>query len=292
MKIFLSHTGYDAPVVQFLRDVLGEAFGIDFFLLPDDAPPGSPWIERIKLGVDRSDELYSIVTPESLTRPWISAEWACFWMQEKPTTPLLVEVSVGDLWEPMRAFQSVDLLDISSTVRFLRSLADRSGREPTSGVTPLAHQIVKEVPRIRDRQALGDLERAINKLHLSLQSNQTNVDSRDVRTLIAHDRMDDLISMATSHHASQVKRRQVAVQLVEVGRFGDAVRIGEHLQNRAEVRTICVHIVRVIPRGATESSDEWKALDRLHANLGTPQRRDVLQEMEQQGIAPLGVWAS
>src|SRR6266568_2970410 len=90
--VFLSHTAYDAPIVNFLKSVLGLQLGLNFFLLPDDAPPGGPWIERIKLGVKRSDELFSIVTPESFSRPWMSAEWACFWMQGKPTTSLLIDI--------------------------------------------------------------------------------------------------------------------------------------------------------------------------------------------------------
>lgn len=291
MRVFLSHTSYDAGVVEYLRSLLEHELGVEFFLLPDDAPHGLPWIEQIKLGVENSDELFTVVTPESVHRPWVSAEWACFWMQGKPTTPLLLEVGVDQLWEPMRAFQTVDLLEVSSSTRFLRAIADRTGCEPTSGVTPVAHQMVREIPRIRERQAVADLERTLERLQRTVTANHTNVRAGDVRALIARDRLDDLIAISISAQAAQVKQKQIAVHLVDLGRFGEAARIGEHMQNRAEIRNICLQIVKAIPRGATGSSDEWAALDRLHPKLGKPQRRDVLEFMDRNGVAPLGRWA-
>ena len=63
------------------------------------------------------------------------------------------------------------------------------------------------------------------------------------------------------------------------------------MQNRAEIRTICSRIVERIPHGASETSSEWQALDRLYDRLGQPQRRDVLEIMDRCGVAPLGRWA-
>jgi hypothetical protein len=292
VKVFLSHTAYDAPVVQFLNGALSPQFGVDFFLLPDDAPPGTAWIEQIRLGVENSDELYSVVTPESLPRPWMSAEWACFWMQGKPATPLLIDVRVEQLWGPMQAMQAVNLLDVSSVAWLLRSIADKTGVEPTEGIRPLTNEIVQEVPRIRARQAMGDLERAARLIQANLHSGTENINARDVQTLIMHDRMDELLSMAISPDAASVKQRQIAVALVNLGRIGEAAQIAEAMQNRAEVRTVCARIVEHIPRGASASSSEWEALDRLHTRLGHPQRRDVLEIMDQCGVAPLGRWAA
>jgi TIR domain len=292
MLVFLSHTAYDAPVAHFLKGALGPQLGVAFFLLPDDAPPGSPWIERIRLGVERSDELYSIVTPESLPRPWMSAEWACFWMKGKPTTPLLIDTRVGQLWEPMRAFQSVDLADASSVAAFLRSICEKTGVEPAEGIRPLTNEIVQELTRIRARQALGDVERAAGLIRKNLRGGTDNINARDVQTLILHDRMEELLSMATSADAADVKQRQIAVALVDFGRLGDAVRIADVMQNRAEVRTVCTRIIERIPRGATEVSGEWEALNRLYPRLGKPQRRDALEIMDRCGVAPLGPWAA
>lgn len=292
MMVFLSHTAYDAPIAHFLKGALGPQLGVDFFLLPDDAPPGTAWIDRIRLGLERSDELYSIVSPESLPRPWMPAEWACFWMQGKPTTPLLIETRVEQLWEPMRAFQSVNLADVSSVAAFLRSISAKTGVEPVEGIRPLTNEIVHEVPRVRARQALGDVERAAGLIEVNLRGGTDNINPRDVQTLIMHDRMEELLSMATSREAASVKQRQVAVALISLDRIGEAARIAEVIQNRAEARTVCTRIVEHIPRGATAASTEWEALDRLYPRLGEPQRRDVLEAMDRCGIAPLGHWAA
>ena len=101
-----------------------------------------------------------------------------------------------------------------------------------------------------------------------------------------HDRMDELLSMATSPGAASVKQRQIADALVDLGRIGEAAQIAEVLQNRAEVRTVCARVVGHIPRGANVSSGEWEALDRLHARLGSPQRRDVLEIMDTMRHSP------
>lgn len=291
MRIFLSHSSYDKPLATYLAEALGPALGVSFFVLPDNAPHGMPWIEQIKLGVHESDELWSIISPESLARPWMSAEWAAFWMQGKRTTPLLVGISIERLWEPMRAFQSVVMSDVSSVMRFVRSVADSTGIEPDEGVRPLVNEIVAEIPRIREREALRDLEGAVRRLSHSIRSGTSNVDPRDVQALVSRDRLAELLQIAAGDEAADVKRKQVAVALVDAGRVGDAVRVGDHMSNLSELRTIATSIVKAIPRGASEVSEEWEALERIHGRLRKPQRRDVLKTMERSGVAPLGHWA-
>ena len=216
----------------------------------------------------------------------------CFWLQGKPTTPLLIETRVEQLWEPMRAFQSVNLADATSVARFLRSVSNKTGVEPPEGIRSLTNEIVSEVPRIRTRQAQGDLERAAARIRTNLRGGNDNINARDVQTLMLHDRMEEPLSMATSADAAPVKQRQTAVALVDLGRLGDAARIAQVMQNRAEIRTICSRIVERIPHGASETSSEWQALDRFYDRLGQPQRRDVLEIMDRCGVAPLGRWAT
>ena len=107
-----------------------------------------------------------------------------------------------------------------------------------------------------------------------------------------HDRMEELLSIATSADAASVKQRQIAVALVDLGRIGEAVRIAEVMQNRAEARTVCIRIVETSLVGRRRLPSEWEALDRLHPRLGAAQRRDVLEAMDRCGIAPLGRWTA
>jgi hypothetical protein len=292
MIVFLSHAVYDAPTAHFLKSALGPQLGTGFFLLPDDAPAGTAWIEQIRVGVERSDELYSIVTPQSLPRPWMSAEWACFWIKGKPTTPLLIDIAPEQLWEPMRAFQSVNLVDVPSVVAFLRSIANKTGVQPAEGIRSLANEIVQEVPRIRARQAQDDVARVARNLQENLRGGAGNINPRDVQALVAQEQIVKLLDMATSPAAASVKQRQVAVALVDLGRMDEAARIAEVMQNRAEVRTVCARIVERIMPGATSSPAEWEALDRIYTRLAGPQRRDVLEVMERRSVIPRGRWAA
>jgi TIR domain len=292
MIVFLSHAHYDAPTAHFLKSALGPQLGVRFFLLPDDAPPGTAWIEQIRIGVERSDELYSVVTPQSLRRPWMSAEWACFWLQGKPMTPLLIDVASDQLWEPMQAFQSVNLVDVTSVAALLRSIVGKTTVEPAEGIRPLADEIVREIPRIRARQAADDVAGAARLLRENLRAGSGNINPRDVQALVTHDQIVELLDMATSPAAASVKQRQVAVALIDLGRIHEAARIADVIQNRAEVRTVCTRIVERIAPGATNSSAEWETLDRLYSRLAGPQRRDVLEVMERRGVVPRGQWAA
>jgi acyl carrier protein phosphodiesterase len=289
MKVFLSHAASDSALATYLTESLGDKLGLTFFGMRD-FPPGRPWIDQIKLGVAQSDVLWSIITPESAARPWISAECACFWYESKLTVPLLAGVGFDTLWDPMKAYTWVKLDDGSSVTRFLRAVADRTGTEPPEGVVPLANELAKEVARIQKRQALADLEEVFKRIARNLQSGTDNISPDDVRALVQGNRLDELMHLTKGENAAPVKQRQVAMSLLEVGRTGEAVAVARGIPNRAEVRTIAIQIVRRMPRGATLASEEWQALDRLYDRLRFPQRRDVLEAMDASGVAPLGRW--
>ncbi|MCU1420590.1 MAG: hypothetical protein JWN36_241, partial [Microbacteriaceae bacterium] len=49
MRIFISHTSYDHPVASYLSSAL-TGIGVKTFMLPEDAPAGSNWMEQIRVG--------------------------------------------------------------------------------------------------------------------------------------------------------------------------------------------------------------------------------------------------
>ncbi|MFJ8947979.1 toll/interleukin-1 receptor domain-containing protein [Streptomyces sp. NPDC102395] len=292
MKVFLSHAAYDASVVQFLKSVLSSQLRVGTFLLPDDAPPGSSWMDQIRLGVQQSDELYSVVTPEFISRPWMSAEWACFWIQGKPTTPLLVGVEMKDLWGPMQASQGVSLASRSDVERLLRSIQAKTGFNADGGVWPLVDQIIAEVPHLRALQADGSVEQVVKLLNRNIRSGTDNIDPQVVDALVERNRIDEVLRISTTQDAASVKQRQVAVRLIDLDYVREAARIAEEIKNRSELRSVCTAIVKHMPHSATASSVEWQALSSLHDRLGSPQRRDVLRSLRTRNITPLGKWAA
>jgi hypothetical protein len=291
-RIFISHTSYDAPVARYLRDVLNDAFGVRSFMMPDDAEPGLPWLEQIRSAVHECDEIVSLVTPESAKRPWLAAEWACFWLSERRTTPLLAEIKVPDIWEPMRAANVIDLLDSGSVGRWLADLATRSPRSPVEGVRGTAAEVGREVARIRKHQRYADLETALAQLTSRIRSGADNVREEDVAAAVQADRIPDILAIATHDDAAPVKQRQVAVALLRLGRAGEAGELAVAIANRAEMRNVGYEALRRMPRGASEDSEEWLLLAKIFPLLGPPQVRDLRTKMAQLGIVPIGPFAA
>ena len=291
MRIFLSHAGSDAAVARYLNTCFERVLGIDVFMMPDDAPAGSEWMDVMRRGLQTCDELVSLASPESVARPWLSAEWACFWLQNKPCTPLLVGARLDQLWEPMRAYQAVDLLNPSLSFPFLKRLAALTGVQPAEGALPLAHEIAEEIPAIRHRQRLASLEQVVGRVAERMKSGKENVSPYDVTLMVEAQRMPELLRIVGSPEAQPVKQRQVAVVLVSLRRLGDALSIALRIHNRAESRNVALAVVRSMHRGLAVESEEWTFLFGLYDYLRAPQRRDVRDELIKLGIAPLGVWA-
>ena len=120
----------------------------------------------------------------------------------------------------------------------------------------------------------------------NLRAGVGNIRAADVGSLVAGGHIDQIVEAAMAPDASPVKQRQLAVALVREGRVTEAARIGEVMRNRAELRTVCVEIVRRIAEQVGDLSDERKALEQLYGRLGPPQRRNVLEEMERLGVEP------
>jgi hypothetical protein len=291
-RIFISHTTYDGPLARFLRDMLTDAFGLSSFLMPDDAPAGLPWLEQLRRAVLSCDEILSLITPESAMRPWLSAEWACFWMSDRRTTPLLAEIEVGQIWEPMRAAQIVNLLDTGSVIRWLADLATRSPRSPVEGVRGIATEVAREASRIRQHQRYADLETALTRLGMRVRSGMDNINEQDVVALVNAERLPDILTIAVQDDAAPVKQRQIAVALVRLGRPGEAGEVAVTIANRAEIRNVGYETLHRMPAGANEESGEWQLLFKIYPLLGPPQIRDLIAKMDHLRIAPLGPYSA
>ena len=211
MRVFLSHaTDEDGPIASFLKAILLRV-GVDVLVLPGPGgtPPGRDWVGSIREGLLASDELFSLLTPSSKERPWIAAEWACFWIQDKPTTPLLVGTSRADLWEPIGSKQPVDLLNHEQVLALLERLADATGEQPAHGVDDLSNRVVKEIPTIRQRSRRLNLEVAFSRISRNMVNGTDNIDKDDVYSLIEGGRVEDLVALADRPDAGQVKLRHL-----------------------------------------------------------------------------------
>lgn len=289
MKVFLSHATADAAIARFLKASL-VGVGVSTFMLPDDAPPGSAWMEQIREGLTSSEELFTLLTPASLNRPWISAEWAAFWVSNRATTPLLVGTQISDIWEPMRARQAVNLEDPAQSLSFLKRLADHTGIQPTDGVWPLSREVAQQIPEIRERALLHNIDAVMTRISKNLQSGATNLKEDDVFAAVKAERVGDLVVLGTADQAAAVKQKQLAVALVRAGRPGEAFGIAKSMHNRNEVKNIVFAVLDTMNPSLGEESEEWIFLTNIYDHLGTPQLRNVRERMLDLGIYPRGPW--
>lgn len=289
MKVFLSHASDDGAIAKFLKASF-VSVGVTTFMLPDDAPPGSAWMEQIREGLNSSEELVTLVTPTSITRPWISAEWACFWLNQRTTTPLLVGTRVSDMWDPMKASQAVDLLDPSQSLSFFKRLADRTKVQPAYGVLPLAQDVAEQIPEIKTRSLLANIEAVMTRLSRHMTAGTENIHEADVLAAVSANRIHDVVTLATADQAAPVKQRQAATALVKAGRPGEAFRIATSIHNRNEIKNVVLALLQTMNQHLGEESEEWLFLMRIHEHLGDPQRRNIRDRMLDLGLYPRGPW--
>lgn len=91
--IFLSHFSHEAAVALALKNVLEEAFigTLTVFVSSDgqSIPKGQDFPETIKKAIQASVYGLVLLSPDSVTRPWVNIEFGAFWALNKPITPLL-----------------------------------------------------------------------------------------------------------------------------------------------------------------------------------------------------------
>ncbi len=73
MKIFLSHTSKDKPIVRHVGQYL-ERKGYTVWLDEWEMTPGDSLVKKISEGVESSDKLVVFLSPESIKSPWVERE--------------------------------------------------------------------------------------------------------------------------------------------------------------------------------------------------------------------------
>lgn len=291
MRVFVSHTASDHPLAEYLSAALDQV-GVQTFMFPEDAAPGTSWMEAIRAGLRVCDEAVSIMTVRSTGRPWIAAEWTAFWLQEKPCTALLLDTPNDKLWDPMRTLQAVSVTDPTRLLPLLKRWADATSIQPPSGLIPLAREISSECAGILVRLQREEVGIVLSRVAANVSYGTDNVDPADISLLVAANRVTELVDLATSPNASNVKKRQIGMGLVANGRHGEALAVSLAIDNRAEAKNVAVAVVNHMAPSALESSEEWAFLIGIFPHLGEAQHRVVLERLHARGVYPLGPWAS
>ena len=162
-KIFISHSSEDKSLAEVIMNVINDAFAgaIELFLATKSLKGGLPWKKIIKENLEKCDAIISIITSQSISKPWVYVEWSPFWLSEKPYFILLTkDIKVSDLIEPMRDLQAINIENIESIKGFFETLKHVSGvnRIPFEYVPKLmqsAHTAHNDAIKERDEAEFG-----------------------------------------------------------------------------------------------------------------------------------------
>jgi hypothetical protein len=108
----------------FVRD------GVHAFLSSDmtDLPAGRKWLEEITQQLDAASVIVSLISPKSLTRPWVNIELGGGWLKGLRVIPVCHSGQrVSDLPRPFGDFNGIGLDQDDAPKRLLAGIADGLG---------------------------------------------------------------------------------------------------------------------------------------------------------------------
>lgn len=89
-KVFLSYSSRDSDFAELAKLKL-EASGIEVWLDQGTLRPGEEWRNAIEEGINSSDALIVVLSPNSSTSSYVTFEWAYAFGKEKKIIPVLIQ---------------------------------------------------------------------------------------------------------------------------------------------------------------------------------------------------------
>jgi hypothetical protein len=137
MQIFLSHSTRDRSIAEALKDLLEAVFGkrriVVEFSSDQQAgggiPPGAQWLPWITQRITKADRTYVLLTPNSMTRPWVlwesgaAAGVALATNRASRVVPVTFGIREADIPHPFQSTQRV-LGDTDTADGIIRLLHD------------------------------------------------------------------------------------------------------------------------------------------------------------------------
>jgi hypothetical protein len=94
------------------------------YLAEDQVVGGAAWKEDLRKNLNTCDAVISIISQDSIDKPWIYIEWSPFWIAGKPFFVLVTEgIDARRLINPMQERQAIFLHKRESIQKFLSELS-------------------------------------------------------------------------------------------------------------------------------------------------------------------------
>ncbi len=277
LKLFLSHSTCDTYIAQAIRRIINDAFEghVDIYLAVDEVAGGTRWKQELIDTLDQSDGILSIITPESISSPWIYVEWSPFWLNGKKIYTLISEkIFVKDLIDPMRDVQCTNMTDTAQVRRFFSRLRDDSGAEfpvPYDWVSRFVSEVIASQTRQQqerfdvykeqlsclpfsdtDRLEIADYFLAKADYDTFLQIiNRVRSDDQKLELAIRmlHHENEDLISRVLETISAADRLTLFALSLIDKGLSDSKLFkfVLENLsrRNQPELRKVVIHLIEV-----------------------------------------------
>ncbi len=129
-RIFISYSRADEPFARRLAATLSDA-GADVWIDVEDIPAGMKWSSAIQEGLDSSDALLVVVSPEAMASRNVEDEWQYF--LDRKRTVITLHYRPAKMHYQLHRIQYVDFHGQSFEVAYGRLLAELS----RAGITDL-----------------------------------------------------------------------------------------------------------------------------------------------------------
>lgn len=141
LRLFISYSRKDSRFARTLARAL-EALGADVWIDTQDIEPGAAWTDEVQRGLDRSQVMLLVLSPDAMESKYVTAEWLYFVEQNKPLIPVLHRPTVLNF--QLRPLQYVDFVtqdydDAFAQLRarlFSRPAEETPRKRPPQCITP------------------------------------------------------------------------------------------------------------------------------------------------------------
>lgn len=109
--IFLSYSSVDQKEAEEITCKVEETGG-NIFMAPKLVSPGDDFAEEIRSALEGSQELWLLVSPNSIKSEWVISEWGAAWALRKRIVPILYRCSPDALPPRLKKFQCIDFHNV------------------------------------------------------------------------------------------------------------------------------------------------------------------------------------
>ena len=124
-KAFISRSHTESEVGDVIGIELNNAFEGELEILAH--PQAGNWKQEIKKSINESDVGIFLLTPHYANSPWFVAEYAAFWLSDKPIYVLTLEFDKGNdnyrFIQPVDDIQFIDLSNVDQVKGFIEHIS-------------------------------------------------------------------------------------------------------------------------------------------------------------------------